>query len=340
VRGWGDSKDEDTALLVQAIITVIARAQRHDDSWFLLASDELGIPESVLRDYAAHGDSLPLAILIHVTRQQLRLFRKPSWPGYAFAAVLEAAARFNAHDTSPELQSEFCVLWNQIVLEAQNAHDVRIPWYILRLTRSVYIALHQGTQAVPTRFFPATSDQDWILLQPSTYPLCSVPGHHVSTSARLDRALLHDNTTQALVPSSGNPKMSSSSAPSPLRVHVDGNRTDMSSFNDNTSVSISCQPAPPPGPLDHSAYPQASSEPTYSPVPTPVLGGLPVGLPPPSVSAQTESDNAPSWQGPRSSFPIALTPSVALPWTISSGDMSATVDDDGAGNVVMCGECS
>ena len=46
---------------------VVARVQRHDDSWFILASEELGIPETFLREYAAHGDSLSLAILIYVT---------------------------------------------------------------------------------------------------------------------------------------------------------------------------------------------------------------------------------------------------------------------------------
>ena len=72
LRGCADGLggDRDTALVVQATLNgIVAKAQGRDDSWFTLASDELGIPETVLRGYAAHGDSLSLAILILVALQ-------------------------------------------------------------------------------------------------------------------------------------------------------------------------------------------------------------------------------------------------------------------------------
>ncbi|KAI9453128.1 hypothetical protein BJY52DRAFT_1399705 [Lactarius psammicola] len=63
MRGWGDSGDRDIALVVQAILTgIVAKAQRRNDSWFILASGELGAPETVLRYYAAHGNSLSLSV--------------------------------------------------------------------------------------------------------------------------------------------------------------------------------------------------------------------------------------------------------------------------------------
>jgi len=126
MRGWGDGGDRDTALVVQAILTgIVAKAQRQDDSWFILASGELGAPETVLRDYAAHGDSLSLAVLIHITRQQFSHYWKQSWPEDGFLKVLEAASKFNVQDTLPELQHEFCALWNQIVLKV---HNNNVPW--------------------------------------------------------------------------------------------------------------------------------------------------------------------------------------------------------------------
>ncbi|KAF8263893.1 hypothetical protein EI94DRAFT_549186 [Lactarius quietus] len=58
VTGWGNDRDddtgEDTTLVTQATVSsIIARVQWRDDPWFILASSELDIPESVLRNYAA-----------------------------------------------------------------------------------------------------------------------------------------------------------------------------------------------------------------------------------------------------------------------------------------------
>ena len=247
IRGWGDGGDRETALVVQAICTsIVARAQRHDDSWLLFASNELGVPEAVLRGYAAHGDSLSLAILIHITRQQFTHYRKLPWPTRGFSFVLEAASKFTVQDTSPELQHGFCALWNQIVLKVQNDNDGWMEFYILEPIRNVYIALHQDTDAAPTRFSASTGDLTQILLEPS-YPLCNVPGHHpdptphvhdVSVSTPFANAVLHN---AALVPASlASPDPPSSSIPTPL--HVDEN-LDVPLLKNNTSILASFHPA-------------------------------------------------------------------------------------------------
>jgi len=228
VRGWADSPsgNQGTAPVVRAILTgIVAKAQRRNDSWFVLASDELGVQGSVLRDYAAHGDSLSLAILIHVTRQQFSYMWKRFWPSIAFSKVLEAASKFNIQDTSPKLQHDFCALWNQIVREAQNAHSQSIAWYILRPIRNVYVALHQDTDSTPTRFSPSTDDQDDILLEPSSFPGCNVAGHiHDSASTTFARTVLHDNAALDLV-SHPCPDLPSSSVPALL--HIDESLTDV-----------------------------------------------------------------------------------------------------------------
>jgi len=224
VKGWADSLsgNQGTALVVQVEVVltgIIAMAQRRNDSWFVLASDELGVQGSVLRDYAAHGDSLSLAILIHVTRQQFSHMWKPFWPSIAFLKVLEAASEFNVQDTSLELQHEFCALWNQIVLKAQNDNDQTIAVYTLGPIRDVYIALHQDTGAAPTRFSASTGDQDDILWRPSSYSLCNVAGHLYDDSAFTTFAgtVLHDNSS--LVPASlASPEALSSSVPAPCHV--------------------------------------------------------------------------------------------------------------------------
>ena len=242
VRSWGNSGIQGTALVARAIVAgIIAKVRRHDDSWFILASKELGIPEPDLRDYAAQGDSLSLAILVHVTRQQFSHYRTRPWPKDEFWQVLEAASKFNIQDTLPRLQHEFCALWNHIVLTAQNDHAEWMAWYTLGPIRNVYLALHQGTDSAPTRFSASTTDYDRILLEPSSYPSCNIPGHHpdstshahdVSISTTFPRTVPHDHDNTALV-LSRNPDTPSLSAHAPLRAHE--NFTDVLSL-DNTSL--------------------------------------------------------------------------------------------------------
>ncbi|KAI9453485.1 hypothetical protein BJY52DRAFT_1214146, partial [Lactarius psammicola] len=102
--------------------------------------------------------------------------------------------------TSPELQHEFCALWNQIVLKAQNDNDWGTVSSILRRIRSVYHALHQDIGSDPTRLSDSTTDVDQVLLWPSSYPVCNVAGHihDVSASTSFVRTVLRDSTV--LVP--------------------------------------------------------------------------------------------------------------------------------------------
>jgi hypothetical protein len=186
-RGWGTPMTEDATLYSEAIISmIIARVQLRDESWFNLASNALGVPEDVLRDYAIHGDSLSLAILIHVARVQFNhLVTENPWPYSKFAFVLEATSKFNVLDTSPDLQHDFCALWNRIVLKAQNDDDQTLASFVLVPIRHIYISLHQDTDSAPTRFSASTGDRDQTLKEPSSYPVCNIPGHHLNSTAHI-----------------------------------------------------------------------------------------------------------------------------------------------------------
>ena len=149
VKGWGGRGDQRTDLLVKAMVSgIIARAQRSNDRWFTLAANELGVRKSVLRVYAAQGDNLSLAILIHVFRRHFHLFRGQYWQS-KFSFILETASRLNVRNTSPELQHEFCVLWNEVVHQAKENNSSLIPEYILRRIRNIYIALHKKPMQPP-----------------------------------------------------------------------------------------------------------------------------------------------------------------------------------------------
>jgi len=220
VRGWGNDMRKDIVSVAEATFTrILARVQQRDDSWFILASNELGVPEAVLRDYATHGDSLSLAILVHIIRRQFDHYGEPSWLSVEFSFILEAASKFNVRDTSSELQHEFCALWNQIVLKAQNGKDRWMAFQILRPIRNVYIALHQDTDAAPTRFSASTSNRDRMLFYPTSYPVCNIAGHihDDSASTTFVRTVLHD---YAALPSAS---LASPDAPSscvPALLHV------------------------------------------------------------------------------------------------------------------------
>jgi hypothetical protein len=221
VKRWDDCKDEDTTLVIHAIVSiVVTRAQQHDDPWFNLASNEMAVPEPVLRSYASHGDSLSLAIVIHIARQQFTHFRTQSWPYLEIMRVLKSVSSFDVQDTSPELQHEFCTLWNEMVRKAPDQNDWTITWYILRPLRGIYIALHQDTISAPTRFSASTSDYNSILYKRTSYPVCCVPDHTLDDTASTIFPLIvqfHDDALVTASPTS--PIAPFLSLPAPPQVH-------------------------------------------------------------------------------------------------------------------------
>ena len=246
LRRCENFRNQDGISRVQVKISeIIARRQPFDDSWYTLASNILGFSETSLRDYAAHGDSLSLVILIHFVRLQFTHFWKSYWPTYDFSFVLAEASNFHATDTSPELQHEFCALWNQIVNEAQG-NDKRMAHLILRPIRNVYLALHQDTDSAPTQFSVSTDFWDIILEEPSSYPVCNVPDHrsdstpHIhedDVSMTLARTIPHAPNISAVVPFLTSPDPPSSSTHAPFS--VDETLTDTLPFDNQISVLVS-----------------------------------------------------------------------------------------------------
>jgi hypothetical protein len=224
--------------------------KQRDDPWFISASNELGVPETVLRDYARHGDSLSLTVLNHITRQQFNHFCEPRWPREALSQVLQAASQFNVRDTSPGLQHEFCALWNQIVLKAQEDNNPWVTGLLLRRIRNVYLALHHDTEAASTRISASTSDYDEILSDPSSYPLCSLRCHHRDSTPHIDdnststsnaRVVLYDSPLPVSA-SLSNPDAPSSSTPSPSPLPIANSLTHVPPLDNEINVPGSFHP--------------------------------------------------------------------------------------------------
>ena len=176
LRRWGHGKNDSIDLNIRRIVArIVARARRRDNRWTMLAKDEFGVPDRVFQDFISHGDTIPLAILIHSMRQALQT-RRPQ------RDVVRSLSQINIRDTLPVLQHEFCALWNEIVLEAGNEGSDQTLTYILPEIRHLFDALHQGSNAIHTT--PLTVFIDILnptLGQSSSYPLCNTANRTAHT---------------------------------------------------------------------------------------------------------------------------------------------------------------
>jgi hypothetical protein len=179
VRDADTGKDEDSPKHKKAIVScVVATARVRNDEWFTIASEDLGVEESVLRNYTT--PNLSLAILIHVTCQQLHHFKDPSLND-KFSKVLRAASKFKAQEASAELQHGFCSLWSLLVKESQKEEDgdgQKIAQFILRPIYKVYADIHQRSHSTTgTQLFARTSEVADILRKPREYVPCTDEAH-------------------------------------------------------------------------------------------------------------------------------------------------------------------
>jgi hypothetical protein len=170
LRHWAVKNDEFTPYIQRIVAQAVVDVRERGESWISLVKDELGLPDTVIRKFIAHGNSVLLSILIHITR---RTIRTGSWT----PRVLLSLSGFSLHDTLPGLQHAFCTLWNDILLEARALGPDNTHVEVLRELRHVYIDLHRGTDASPTAFSGATFDFDPILDDPRSYRFCNIANH-------------------------------------------------------------------------------------------------------------------------------------------------------------------
>ena len=291
LRAWENDMDAYNVLCAKAIITMTVVKQPRDDAWYILASHELGVTAAALRTYAAHGDSLSLAILIHVVRQQFSHYGKRLWV-YDFLTVLEAS-KFDVQDTSPELQREFCALWHQIVRIVQNHDNYPMAFRVLGKIRNVYLVLHEDTDCAPTRLSPSIDNDDVILRQPFSYPVCNIPAHQTDSTP-----YIHDGSTSTAFVYNATLVPSSLASPDPLPLspdvplHVDGSLTD------------ALTDAPPP--LEHKISLPVSSQPVDKT--TTESRRLPATSPNPVITRATHGNIETS---PRLTYLTTLEPSAS-----------------------------
>jgi hypothetical protein len=159
-------------LCSQGIIAgIIASVPERDDRWKTLAMEQLaGVSEEVLGDYLAHGDSVLLASFTHTTRWLFYTCLKDiQRMTYELNWILPYFSKFDIRNSLPELQHDFCDLWNQITREARDRESTAISYFILGQIQHLYIALHPGDYIADT------------LNDPFSYPFCNVSNHRSHT---------------------------------------------------------------------------------------------------------------------------------------------------------------
>jgi len=175
LRSWDKDSGGHFTPYIQGIVSIIvASVRQRDESWATLVRDHLGVQDTAFHDYQAHGDSVLLANLIHFTRNANLS------DSFGLKVVL-SISKFDTRDTLPELQRDFCAMWNDLVQQTQN-HNAYSGYVVcLKEIRHHYITLHPDTEANPTTLAES---------EPSSYPLCNITTHHSHSAVRHDDVVL------------------------------------------------------------------------------------------------------------------------------------------------------
>jgi hypothetical protein len=174
-----------TAFYAQcAVAVVISSVQEREERWSRLAKRQLNMSTSCLQSYLTHGDSVLLANVVLVIRRAIQIYSGSATRLRAdlrgrLSMTLESICKLDITQTLPDLQHEFCSLWNQLIDNALNNdhHHVRdISMTMLKGTRRLYVTLHQGTSIPTMAFYSTTRDGDSIL-DAESLPKCTTDDH-------------------------------------------------------------------------------------------------------------------------------------------------------------------
>jgi hypothetical protein len=149
-----NNPDRVTALSAQcSAVVVISNVRERDENWYQLVSGQLNIPKSLLYRYLSHGDSILLVNLMFIVRRVVQAYSGSSEHQQSdlvrvTSKTLKYVCKLDVKHTVPELQHDFCDLWNLLADRAENDEWPRVKCItkvVLEHTRKLYDALHQGT---------------------------------------------------------------------------------------------------------------------------------------------------------------------------------------------------
>ena len=188
MRDWTITSSDDrvTTFYAQCIATLtISTIENGDKSWVQLATVD-GHPLSRALHHHEDYHSILLANAIYVVRMSVQTYsgsedtNKNDILG-ASRKTLRSVCKLDIRQTLPELQHEFCDLWNKLVRAAQTDqlyHHRFVSVKMLKSIRKLYIALHSTSRTD----FDTTDDWEQVLDNSSFYPECTEDDHRSSSS--------------------------------------------------------------------------------------------------------------------------------------------------------------
>jgi hypothetical protein len=172
-------------IIVLAISHLQVENYHTDVRWARIVQRRLNWPEDSFR-----RDSIKLRYLIRLARA-LNLPRVSShWHSRSqviLGDLLRESCSLNPSNLAPELQNEFCDLWNELVIAAQLPDEdlslLSNVVLILSLIRATHVSLHHGAESESSTSPPNTTNLAPGLQSPS-YSTCTIPHHHVTSTDR------------------------------------------------------------------------------------------------------------------------------------------------------------
>ena len=192
VQSWKSRKSiahRVTVFYAECVVAVtLSSIKERDDRWFQLATGPLGASNTLLQNSLTQSVNVPFANAIFIVRRTIQTFSGSAEPYRsdilcASSKALGSLRKSDINRTSPELQHEFCGLWNQVVDLARNderPHVVRVSLTSLKNIRKLYIGLHNDASTSQAAFLSAADDEDQILDDPNSYCKCTDDEHRPS----------------------------------------------------------------------------------------------------------------------------------------------------------------
>ena len=196
VQNWKNISDKVTSFAAQCVaaltISILRRGLTRDDRWLQLVRGFLPeVPDRLLHKYIEHGDSILLANAISIVRKTVQTYsgskeRHREDILCASTKTLETVCKLKIGETLPELQHEFCDLWNNLIYTAKTddrPHHVVVAKTTLKSIRKLYIALHESTPS--SRLYTVADDPDSVD-NPDLYSTCLLDDHRPALPIRLN----------------------------------------------------------------------------------------------------------------------------------------------------------
>ncbi|KAI0260827.1 hypothetical protein BC834DRAFT_973122 [Gloeopeniophorella convolvens] len=127
---------------------------RTEERWFPIILRQMGVDEATLRQYISYGDSLSLANLLYRIRNAL-CYSSMDFPHRSPWPPSQEDARIRIEDTLPELQHQFCEVWNRSldrITPSGDASTMR-PWARFRWI-SILAYLHDFFETLHPNWHP------------------------------------------------------------------------------------------------------------------------------------------------------------------------------------------